>query len=130
MIGMMPCAICREKNNSSSLEQLKRIREFLERNVDKDIDSMEADEAGIARVFMHSTHNHCRYGLTCQSLSNMTIEANNIAIMIENKIAAFVQNADKAKLHELLSLVQGYFPQAYVMIEHYWFECQKERGNG
>lgn len=125
MIGIMPCAICREKNRSSSLEQLKRIREFLERNVDKDINCIEADEVGIARAFMYSTHNHCRYGLTCQSLSNMTMEANNIAIMIENKIITFVQNADKAKLHELLYLVQGYFPQAYVMIERYWFECQK-----
>lgn len=127
MIGAAPCMICHDKNNSSSLEQLKRIRDFLRTHKCENLNNADnkIKRFDIANAFMMSTHNHCRYGLSCPSLLRMTSEANNIARNIEKDITDYIQNANKAELYELLCFTQGYFPQAYSAIERYWYEYHK-----
>lgn len=56
----------------------------------------------------------------------MTHEANNIIRDIENNVIAYVQTADRGELQELLLLLQGYFPQAYVAVERYWYSYHRK----
>lgn len=126
--GLEPCIICNKKNHSDSLEQLKRIKEYVQRN--KKPESQKQKDikihVNIASAFMNSTKNHCPYGLHCSALSNMTVQANHIAMDMKDDIVMFIQNADASKLHELLALTQGYFPSAYRTIERYWHKCHNE----
>lgn len=119
-----PCMICHEKHNSSTVEQLKRIREFLSRYDLTEV--VKPNGVYIMAAFMNSTHHHCSYGLHCTELSAMTHEANNIIREIENNVIAYVQTADRGELQELLLLLQGYFPQAYVAVERYWYSYHRK----
>ena len=119
-----PCMICHNKNHSSTVEQLRRIREFLQRY---DLPEVEKPHGVyIAAAFMSSTHHHCSYGLHCAELSNMEHEANRIVREIENDVIAYIQTLDKGKLHELLMFLQGYFPQSYIAVERYWYSYHRE----
>lgn len=123
-IFQTPCAICHEKHNSSTLEQLKRIREFLSRHDLTEV--VKSNGVYIMAAFIHSTHHHCSYGLHCAELSAITHEANNIVREIENNVIAYVQMANKGELQELLLLLQGYFPQVYVAVERYWYSYHRK----
>ena len=119
------CMICRQKNHSNSLNQLILIRNFLQQNINLNTAKDEC-VTNISRAFMSSTKNHCRYGLSCPQLSQLTMQANNIAISIQNDIECFIENASHGKLNELLYLTQGYFPQAYILIQEYWSKCHND----
>lgn len=56
----------------------------------------------------------------------MTQEANAIVRDIENDVIAYVQMANRGQLQEFLLLLQGYFPQAYVTVERYWYSYHRK----
>lgn len=126
----MICAVCREKNYSPALEQLKNIESYLHRNKpteNKTENSMIRNkyENILKEAFTNSTRQHCKYGLNCSKLSQMEIMANTIVYKMIDELLCFVETANEQKLYGLLRLTQGYFPQAYVRIERYWQELRK-----
>lgn len=129
--GTVPCMICHDKHNSGSLEQMKAIQQFLENNARNKMISNKAvidDNVSFINAFTMSTHNHCKYGLSCSHLTSMTNEANNIARDIDKTIVQYIKDADKGQLYDLLYFMRGYFPQAYTAIERQWYVYHKKEG--
>lgn len=128
------CAVCRQKNTSANLNQLRKIEQFLkqkngtERKQSKDGNPAEKMQF-IQAITMYS-HESCQYGLYCSILSERRVKFEQLTEDIAEDVLWYIQNADKAGMQELLRYFQGYFPAGYKWIERYWYSLDKKRKEG
>lgn len=115
------CIICSKKNDESVLRQLHRIEE-LTCKAEKVEDITSTDSITISHSLMLSTHMSCPYGMHCNTLRNAELQACTTARRIAPKIAAFIKEADRGQMQEVLYLMQGYFPPAYRVCERMWYK--------
>ena len=128
------CAVCRQKNSSRELNQLRAIEQFLkqknvtERKQIKDGDPAEKMQF-IQAMTMYS-HENCQYGLYCSILSDRRVKFNRIAEDIAKDVLQYIKTADQTGIQEFLRYFQGYFPAGYKWIERYWYSMEKKRKEG
>lgn len=128
------CIVCKQKNTSANLNQLRKIEQFLkqkngtERKQIKDDDTAEKMQF-IQAMTMYS-HENCQYGLYCSILSDRRIKFDRIVEDIAEDVRQYIKTSDKTGIQELLRYFQGYFPAGYKWIERYRYSVEKKRKEG
>lgn len=124
------CAVCRQKNSSRELNQLRTIVQFIRQKnkarEGKTEDDCLAEKMQFIQTMTMYSHENCQYGLYCSVLSDRRVKFDQLAEDIAEDVLWYIRNTDKAGLLELLRYFQGYFPAGYKWIERYWYSMEKK----
>lgn len=124
------CTVCRQKNSSRELNQLRTIVQFIRQKnkarEGKTEDDCPAEKMQFIQTMTMYSHENCQYGLYCSVLSDRRVKFDQLAEDIAEDVLWYIRNTDKAGLLELLRYFQGYFPAGYKWIERYWYSMEKK----
>ncbi len=109
MMPNSPCMICHQHGDSLKKDKLRRMEDICRRNNIVNTNNK-------IYYFNWGFHSHCRYGLDCPSLRQFDRECEQIAHLLEPKIAAIAASGSK-DYHALLDLCRGDFPAVYNELE-------------
>lgn len=104
---MKLCMFCTQKNHSSKLERLKLLQQTIYSH--KIIPVQETDTHD---TFFWHIHSNCNYGISCNHLRQMDMEAERIATRLEPYLTSIALQ-DSEIYYTVLNLLSGYFPEAY-----------------
>lgn len=125
------CTVCRQKNSSAGLNQLRKIEQFLRQKnkawKEKSEDGCPAEKMQFIQAMTMYSHEECQYGLYCSILSERRVKFDQMAEDIAEGVLRYIQSADKAGIQVLLRYFQGYFPAGYKWIERYWHSLEKKK---
>lgn len=100
------CAVCRQKNSSRELNQLRTIVQFIRQKnkarEGKTEDDCPAEKMQFIQTMTMYSHENCQYGLYCSVLSDRRVKFDQLAEDIAEDVLWYIRNTDKAGLLELL----------------------------
>lgn len=115
------CLHCSQISHNRHLEQIRRVKKFLlDRGVKKNrTQGMTLlHKTGARDIFSH--HIHCEYGVSCGKIQSMQAminqEAQESLLLLCSWLSEEITCQEK---HDILRLLQGYFPKAYHFVERY-----------
>ena len=120
-----PCFICNKPNKTSSEDAINRLNSFLRRSEVSDKTTIKGAEQDLIRAFEMSNHERCPYGLPCQKLQESESRVRRIVPEVSRMIVAYILSDRPAR--ELLRHLQGYYPQAYQVVERLSMNKKKEK---
>lgn len=125
------CAVCRQKNSSRELNQLRAIEQLVKRKAGKKGKKLKDDDSAEKMQFIQTitmySHESCQYGLYCSILSDRRVKFDRIVEDIAEDVLQYIKTADKTGMQKLLRYFQGYFPAGYKWIERYWHSVEKKK---
>lgn len=122
MIQSNICMICRQKNHSSSLDRLRRIKEQFRQPVD--MSNIQQEH------FTWSIHERCKYGISCNKLQNFENESKRLIKEIEPIIVDICMKQSTNEYHKMLQLLRGEFPAVYNQTERLFRKYNGGTTNG
>lgn len=103
-----PCIICRQKNNFPKENRLNQILSIIRMNQLAPADKYDR--------LTWSLHVSCRYGLSCSLLNQKEMNCKRMAQQIDVYMPNIIAS-DARIYYDILSLMQGEFPNIYVYME-------------
>ena len=120
--GNQLCMVCKDRQRSPKLEQLRRLDGYLRRVFSCTTGVMSLDYQNLCSPNW-GLHHKCKSGMRCQDLSKMESECKRLATALEPKLAHIALYGNDALYCETLQYLRGYFPAVYK-----WMEFVRCRG--
>ena len=106
------CMICDRNTDNKYYPMLLKMQRLLE-------SSHVEPVKGRYEHLPWSINIRCEYGISCDKLKDQEQKARRLASELEPYIIAASQRENDALYHNVLHLLQGYFPAVYLSVERY-----------
>ena len=105
-----PCIICRQKHDTSRLDQLRKIKRACH--------GLERTPVNDHHIkFNFGTHKRCSYGISCEELHVRRNEESRLEQQLHSDLIAIALSDNNKKYNEILHLLRGHFPAVYHQME-------------
>lgn len=110
------CMFCSQKNDTMKTRMLQRIVQMMQGQ------EFDGKIHGISWGKLY----HCKYGMHCNELQMQESECMRLERQFEGYINGLIKSRDNTLYHEILQMLRGYFPAAYMYLEREWHRAEKQ----
>ena len=112
------CMICNKQTYHHYLDQLKAIKRWLLNKGVKKVDVRKLErELGFNYAFSHNVR--CDYGIACHTINSINNEHHLLATEVKELLLSYLLEGSLKNVHDLLRLLQGYYPREYRVVSRY-----------
>ena len=115
------CMICTKKHDRSRRHRLEQILQAMKQG------GIQAECGNFKRPYLlWGSKAHCPYGIYCPILNEEESRCLHLTERIEWYFQPLIHAGDKNLYHNILHLLQGYFPDVYRYLENEWCRERKK----